>query len=144
MADKGGFIFESKPGAYEQVTEFDFVSLYPNIMMKKNVSSETINCDCCRIDQDNIVPGLEHLYHTCKKKTGIVPLSLKTVLDRRLEYKNRKKNISHYCSYYNYDHLSTNDTNNKKDELLNCYDNRQAALKWILVTSFGYLGFSNS
>jgi len=26
-ADKGGFIFESKPGAYEKVAEFDFVSL---------------------------------------------------------------------------------------------------------------------
>jgi DNA polymerase elongation subunit (family B) len=35
IADKGGFIFESKPGVYEQVAEFDFVSLYPNIMMKK-------------------------------------------------------------------------------------------------------------
>ena len=34
-ADKGGFIFESKPGAYEKVAEFDFVSLYPNIMLKK-------------------------------------------------------------------------------------------------------------
>jgi DNA polymerase I len=145
LADKGGFIFESKPDAYEQVAEFDFVSLYPNIMMKKNISSETINCYCCRNDQDNKVPGLEHLYHICKKKTGIVPLSLKTVLDRRLEYKNRKKNVSHYCqSYYNHDHLSTTVNNNKKDELLNCYDNRQAALKWILVTSFGYLGFSNS
>jgi DNA polymerase I len=28
--------------------------------------------------------------------------------------------------------------------LLNCYNNRQSALKWIFVTSFGYLGFSNS
>ena len=92
-ADKGGFIFESKPGAYEKVAEFDFVSLYPNIMLKKNISSETINCDCCRYEIDNKVPGLEHLYHICKKKTGIVPLSLKTVLDRRIEYKNRKKNI---------------------------------------------------
>jgi len=143
IADKGGFIFESKPGAYEQVAEFDFISLYPNIMLKKNISSETINCNCCRNNQDNRVPGLEHLYHTCKKKTGIVPLSLKTVLDRRLEYKNRKKNISHHCYYYNDDHLSAS-VNNNKDELLNCYDNRQSALKWILVTSFGYLGFSNS
>ena len=40
--------------------------------------------------------------------------------------------------------LSTIVNNNNNDELLNCYDNRQTALKWILVTSFGYLGFSNS
>ena len=127
-ADRGGFVFESKPGAYDKVAEFDFVSLYPNIMLKKNVSSDTINCECCKSETDNKVPELEHLYHLCKKRIGIVPLSLKTVLDRRLEYKKRKN----LC-------ISKND-----EYLKNCYDNRQTALKWILVTSFGYLGFSNS
>ncbi len=136
MADKGGFIFESKPGVYEKVVEFDFVFLYPNIMLKKNISSETINCDCCKNEVDNKVPGLEHLYYNCKNKIGIVPLSLKTVLDRRVEYKKRKNNYC--CSSY----LAAKNNNN--NELKNCYDNRQAALKWILVTSFGYLGFSNS
>ncbi len=62
---------------------------------------------------------------------GIVPLSLKTVLTRRLEYKNRKKN-SLTCAA------------GKNEQMKNLYDNRQTALKWILVTSFGYLGFSNS
>jgi DNA polymerase I len=127
-ADKGGFVFESKPGAYDKVAEYDFVSLYPNIMFKKNISSESINCDCCKYESDNKVPELEHLYYTCKKKMGIVPLSLKIVLDRRLEYKKRKNNP--ICQ--------------ENSELKNRYDNRQAALKWILVTSFGYLGFSNS
>ena len=127
-ADKGGFVFESKPGAYDKVAEFDFISLYPNIMLRKNVSSDTINCACCKSETDNKVPELEHLYHLCKKRIGIVPLSLKTVLDRRLEYKKRKN----LC-------ISKND-----EYLKNCYDNRQTALKWILVTSFGYLGFSNS
>lgn len=130
-ADKGGSIFESKPGAYDNVAEFDFVSLYPNIMLKKNVSSDTINCDCCKLELENKVPELKHLYHVCKKKTGIVPLSLKTVLDRRLEYKRRKKN-------------SNNHQSNIQMKLRDRYDNRQTALKWILVTSFGYLGFSNS
>ncbi len=127
-ADKGGFVFESKPGAYDKVAEFDFISLYPNIMLRKNVSSDTINCACCKSETNNKVPELEHLYHLCKKRIGIVPLSLKTVLDRRLEYKKRKN----LC-------ISKND-----EYLKNCYDNRQTALKWILVTSFGYLGFSNS
>jgi DNA polymerase, archaea type len=125
-ADRGGFVFESKPGIYEKVAELDFVSLYPNIMLKRNISSETIICDCCHSDSDNRVPGLEHLYYICKKKTGIVPYSLKIILERRLEYKNRKNNIT---------------LNNK---FKNCYNKRQAALKWILVTSFGYLGFNNS
>src|SRR6185437_7010912 len=128
IVDKGGFVFESKPGAHDNVAEFDFASLYPNIMFKKNVSYETINCECCKYEKDNKVPGLEHLYYTCKKNRGIVPLSLKTVLDRRAEYKKRKNDIA----------------NTGNTMLENRYDNRQAALKWILVTSFGYLGFSNS
>jgi DNA polymerase-2 len=130
-ADKGGTVFESKPGAYDKVAEYDFVSLYPNIMLKKNVSSDTINCECCDKEFDNTVPDLEHLYHLCKKRNGIVPLSLKLVLERRLEYKRRKNNCSGLLG-------------ENKEELRNCYDNRQTALKWILVTSFGYLGFSNS
>jgi DNA polymerase-2 len=129
-ADRGGFVFESKPGAYDKVAELDFVSLYPNIMLKKNVSSDTINCDCCKSKHDNKVPGLEHLYHLCNKRMGIVPLSLKTVLSRRLEYKKRKNNFTN--------------PQDKNEQLKNRYDNRQTALKWILVTSFGYLGFSNS
>ena len=140
-ADKGGSIFESKPGMYDNVAEFDFVSLYPNIMLKKNISSDTINCDCCKpepepepeSDSENQVPELKHLYHLCKKRTGIVPLSLKTVLDRRLEYKYRKNN----CNNNNNQSIS-------QIKLRDRYDNRQTALKWILVTSFGYLGFSNS
>ncbi|HEU5120346.1 MAG TPA: DNA polymerase domain-containing protein, partial [Candidatus Nitrosocosmicus sp.] len=68
-ADKGGSIFESKPGVYDNVAEFDFVSLYPNIMLKKNVSSDTINCDCCKQESEleseskDQVPELKHLYH---------------------------------------------------------------------------------
>jgi DNA polymerase-2 len=96
-------------------------------MLKKNISSETINCKCCK-NQDNKVPGLEHMYHSCKKRTGIVPLSLRMVLERRLEYKERKRKSG-----------VGNDIQSKTK-----YDNRQDALKWILVTSFGYLGFSNS
>lgn len=131
-ADKGGTIFESKPGAYNKVAEFDFVSLYPTIMLKKNISSDTINCECCKDELDNKVPGFEHLYHLCKKRTGIVPISLNTVLNRRLEYKRRMKDLTN----------SIDDNNSEK--LKTCYNNRQSALKWILVTSFGYLGFSNS
>ena len=71
-ADKGGFVFESKPGAYDKVAEFDFISLYPNIMLRKNISSDTINCACCKSETDNKVPELEHLYHLCKKRIGIV------------------------------------------------------------------------
>ncbi|HEX7143643.1 MAG TPA: DNA polymerase domain-containing protein [Nitrososphaeraceae archaeon] len=122
LADRGGLILEPEIGLHEKIAEFDFVSLYPNIMLKRNVSAETILCDCCFDNPKFRVPELN--YHICNKN-GLIPESLEIVLDKRLRYKYLK---------------------NKSTNLLlkSIYDKRQSALKWILVTSFGYLGFSNA
>ena len=124
VADRGGFIFEPERGVHEQVAEFDFVSLYPNITLKKNLSAETLLCDCCCQDSRMRIPELD--YHICEKKIGIIPTSLKIVLDKREKYKELKNNA----------------TSNPKLKAI--YDARQSSLKWILVTSFGYLGFNNA
>lgn len=121
VGDRGGLILEPKIGVFENVGEVDFASLFGNIMLKKNISAETINCKCCP-DSRNLVPDLG--YRICKRE-GIVPQSLKLLLDKREEY---TKLIA-----------STKDS--KKLEM---YKKRKAALKWILVTSFGYLGFNNA
>ena len=121
VADRGGLIYEPEIGVHEQVAEFDFASLYPSIMMKKNLSGETINCSCCP-DSERIVPEVG--YRTCRRK-GIVPLSLEILLKKRAEYKRLKAEA-------------------RTAEVKEIYDSRQTALKWILVTSFGYLGFNNA
>ena len=87
-AGRGGFIFEPEIGVHENVAEFDFVSLYPNIMLNKNLSAETIRCSCC---PDSILPELD--YNICEKRIGIIPTSLKIVLEKRAKYK-RLKNDS--------------------------------------------------
>ena len=122
LADKGGLILEPEIGLHEKIAEFDFVSLYPSIMLKRNVSAETVLCDCCFDNPKFRVPELN--YHICNKK-GLIPVSLEIVLDKRLRYKNLKNKTS-------------------DPTLKDIYDKRQSALKWILVTSFGYLGFSNA
>ncbi len=122
LADRGGLILEPQIGLHEKVAEFDFVSLYPNIMLKRNISAETISCECCFDNPQFTVPELN--YHICNKK-GLIPESLEIVLEKRLRYKDLKNKTS--------------------DPILkSIYDKRQSALKWILVTSFGYLGFSNA
>jgi DNA polymerase, archaea type len=40
--DKGGMIFQPEPGVYENVRQIDFTSLYPSIIVKCNLSPETI------------------------------------------------------------------------------------------------------
>ena len=123
IADRGGLIFEPIMGAHEKVAELDFVSLYPTIMFKKNISAETVICNCCSHSKLR-VPELLN-YHICEKRRGIVPLSLEILLKKRAHYKDKRN--------------STTDP-----ELKKIYDARQTALKWVLVTSFGYLGFNNA
>ncbi len=40
--DRGGMMFQPRPGVYEQVYEIDFTSLYPSIIVHRNLSPETI------------------------------------------------------------------------------------------------------
>lgn len=121
IGDRGGLILEPQIGVHENVGEVDFASLFGNIMLKKNISAETIDCKCCT-DSKNLVPDLG--YHICKRQ-GIVPQSLKLLLDKRQRYTKLIETI----------------TETEKQDV---YKKRKAALKWILVTSFGYLGFNNA
>src|SRR5439155_393541 len=42
--DRGGFTFEPEVGVHEGLYELDFSSLYPSIMVKYNISAETLDC----------------------------------------------------------------------------------------------------
>jgi DNA polymerase-2 len=122
LADRGGLIFQPEQGYHEQVGELDFVSTYPTIMVEHNVSPETVNCRCCR---NGVVPELE--YTLCERREGIVPATLRPVVQKRAFYKQEKQR-------------------RKKlgDPRWTVYDRRQNALKWMLVTCFGYLGYKNA
>jgi DNA polymerase elongation subunit (family B) len=122
VGDRGGFIFEPRVGAHDSVGEVDFSSIYPVLMVNNNISAETVHCKCCP-DSPLRIPELN--YHICTKRTGIVPKTLQLVVTKRLYYKRRK--------------LET-----ENPQLREIYDKRQAALKWILVTCFGYLGYRNA
>lgn len=123
IADRGGMIYEPIIGTYEKVVELDFISLYPSIMRKMNISAETILCNCC-LNSKLKVPQLVN-YYRCEKRKGLVPISLEILLTKRKWYKELRNSV----------------TDSKLREI---YDSRQNALKWILVTSFGYLGFNNA
>ncbi|MBO0887788.1 hypothetical protein J2P12_01665 [Candidatus Bathyarchaeota archaeon] len=121
-ADRGGLIFGPATGIHDDVGELDFTSLYPTLMRDKNLSGETVNCRCCHVSPLR-VPELN--YNICSQQKGIVPESLDILLRRRKSYKKLKRE-------------------SKNEETRSVYDKRQSALKWILVCSFGYLGFKNA
>ena len=111
-ADRGGFIFNPRPEVYEDVHEMDFASLFPNIMVNKNISPETVNCGCC---DNSKVPELD--YSICEKQTGFILHTLGPIIHDRSQFKEKDTEYS---------------------------DKASAALKWILVSCFGYMGHAHA
>ncbi|MFC7157711.1 type B DNA-directed DNA polymerase [Halomarina halobia] len=119
-ADRGGFTFAPEVGVHEDVHELDFSSLYPNIIVTRNVSPETIRCACHEERED--VPELG--YAICDER-GYLPDVLAPLIADRDAMKRE---------------LAETDDAKRKAAL----DGRSAAIKWILVSCFGYQGFSNA
>jgi DNA polymerase-2 len=166
VADKGGLVFQPKLGIFEDVAEIDFASMYPTMMAIHNISPETVLCGCC---ENRKVPEVG--YMICEKREGIVPKTLRPVLARRAWLKKKAKEAEgerlkvvgsrqkaegkEECEMRNVDcgiPLTPPSplVGEGKGEGVNCekrkeiYDRKQTALKWMLVTSFGYLGYRNA
>jgi DNA polymerase elongation subunit (family B) len=122
VGDRGGFVYEPQVGIHDEVGEVDFSSMYPVLMVNNNISAETVLCRCCP-DSRLHIPELN--YHICEKRGGIVPKALELIVTKRMDYKRLTQEV-------------------QDPELQEVYDRRQAALKWILVTCFGYLGYRNA
>ncbi len=110
--DRGGFYFEPEVGLHEGLYELDFFALYPSIMVKYNISPETLGCRCCELDGR---PVPELAYHLCTRRVGLIPRVLRPVIERRRYYKKMKK---------------------EPGPLEEVYRGRDTILKWLLVTSF--------
>ena len=118
QSDRGGFIYSPTVGFYENVAETDFSSMYPTIMLTRNISPETVLCSCH--DSPHRVPELD--YHICHKRRGLIPQTLELVLTKRKAYKQLAKHAP------------------DKER----YASMEKALKWVLVTCFGYTGYRNA
>ena len=119
-ADRGGFIFNPEPSIHYDVYEADFASLFPNIMVKKNISPETVCCDCC---ENNATPELD--YSICEKQRGFISQVLKPLVEDRQEMKERVDDI---------------EDSQEKKYVQGSID----AIKWLLVSCFGYMGHSHA
>jgi len=122
-ADRGGVIFLPPVGVHDHLDEFDFASLYPSIMVRKNLSAETLECRCCP-KSPIVAPGLG--YRSCVDRVGLIPRTLQPLLARRAAYKAAMKAPG-----------------TTPEEALKL-KRRVKMLKWILVTAFGYQGYRNA
>ncbi|HNE23239.1 MAG TPA: DNA polymerase domain-containing protein [Leptospiraceae bacterium] len=132
--DKGGLIFvpnASETSVFENVAQLDYSQMYPSIMVNHNISPECVNCPCCANDPS--APKVpEAGYHICKRRRGVVSDALAHILFRRKYYKTRLRELK-----------AQPETQHTISQI-DFYDARQDSLKWMLVTSFGYLGYRNA
>jgi DNA polymerase I len=114
--DRGGILFRPVPGIYWNVAQLDFASMYPTLIAKWNISPETVNFPSPNAKR---VPATNHTVEPPESRRGVVPEALEWLIARREETRR----------------LSQGDRTQ---------DLRQGAVKWLLVASFGYLGFRNA
>ena len=114
---KGGFVFEPKPGFYNNIVVFDYRSLYPTIIASHNLSIDTLNCNCC---EGNKVPTDRGDFWFCQNKKGFLSSIIEDLITRRARIKEMLKK-------------------DNKDQLLVA---RSQALKDLANAFYGYLGFA--
>lgn len=74
-SDQGGMVYQPLIGLHADVAELDFVSMYPSIMARFNISPETVPLD------------FEERNSDCER--GLIPCTLQPLLEKRLALKQR-------------------------------------------------------
>ena len=119
-ADRGGLVFVPKLGFTANVAELDFVSQFPSIMARFNISPETVNCPCC----PNAARIPEMGYRICEKRRGITSRVVERLIAKRTELKKLQKQ--------------------SPPEIALRYKLQRDSMKWLLVCCFGYTGYKNA
>jgi DNA polymerase-2 len=73
-SDMGGLVYQPLPGLHFDVGSIDFVSMYPSIMVRGNISPETRSHD----------PAVK-----TPDQPGLIPQTLRPLLEKRIELKKR-------------------------------------------------------
>jgi DNA polymerase I len=90
--------------------------MYPSLMITRNISPETVLCSCC---QNDAVPDAG--YNICTKRRGLIPLVLEPLVEQRKVYKQLMKTADERACAID--------------------DARSSAIKWMLVSCFGHMGY---
>ena len=120
-ADRGGLVYPPRMGLHTDVAELDFVSMYPSIMAHFNLSPETVGVHS---NQAEMIPELGLPVDV--SRPGLVPETLRPLLEKRIALKMLLATL------------------HRRDCRYAPLQARAAALKWLLVVCFGYLGYKNA
>ena len=119
--NEGGYVREPETGLHENLVQFDFRSLYPSIIISKNISPDVLEMgDVDDEDEYNISP--EHGLKFKKNPQGFIPSVIDKILQERFRIKREMK-------------ASTDETEKK------ALDVQQQAIKRLANTMYGIYGF---
>ncbi len=116
----GGYVKDPVKGLHENIVSFDFRSLYPSIIISKNVSPDTLVIEC-QEDECYIAPEVGHKF--LKKPVGFVPSIIGNILKERVRLKTQMKDAE----------------NPREKQVL---DVQQQALKRLANSMYGVYGYS--
>ncbi|WP_407413098.1 DNA polymerase domain-containing protein [Methanobrevibacter sp.] len=119
--NEGGYVREPEKGLHENLVQFDFRSLYPSIIISKNISPDVLVVgDIENEDEYNISP--EHDLKFKKNPQGFIPSVIDKILQERFRIKREMK--------------ASDDETEKK-----ALDVQQQAIKRLANTMYGIYGF---
>lgn len=81
---EGAFVFEPKPGLYEDIVFFDFSSMYASVIISYNLSKSTQTEN--KKNSNIATINKEKIYFS--KQTGFIPDLLKNIIEKRRKFKN--------------------------------------------------------
>ena len=119
--NEGGYVREPETGLHENLVQFDFRSLYPSIIISKNISPDVMVLGDIENEEDyNISP--EHGIKFKKSPQGFIPSVIDKILQERFRIKREMK--------------ASDDPQQKK-----ALDVQQQAIKRLANTMYGIYGF---
>ena len=119
----GAIVLNPKPGLHENIAVLDFRSMYPNIMMKYNVSPDTYVEPEVEVDPEDVYVAPEVGHRFLKKPDGFYREALRRLLEARAEVRQKLKGLNPESAEYR------------------VLDARQRAIKVVTNAVYGYAGW---
>ena len=118
---KGGMVLEPKPGLHEDIAVLDFSAMYPNLMVKYNLSPDTYLKPEEKIEEFYVAPEVNHRFR--KEPPGFYKQVLLELMEAR---KNIQKQMAKLKS---------------ENQIYRILDARQRSIKVITNATYGYCGW---
>jgi DNA polymerase II len=134
-ADRGGLVLQPPPGVFPNVAILDFSSMMPSIMIKYNISPETV----VSIEDEREGYEIPDIGVKVLKTPGLIPQALQPMRDKRLTLKRLLRTINKTDPRYK--------SLRQRYKVLAVATDRKSvtdALKWLGVVCYGRLGFANA